>query len=83
MNPIGFTIFVPTIGQLNHSALALSSDAFPTIETDTVEKPNAENIDPDDCVGIDFSVLNFSHDSDGRAVSQLDLSEDRERLECE
>ena len=42
-----------------------------------------KNIVPDDCIGIDLSVLNFSHDSDGQAVSQLDLSEDRERLECE
>ena len=34
-------------------------------------------------MGIDLGVLNFIHDSDGRAVGRLDLSDDRERLERE
>jgi len=51
-----------------------------TIKTDTPEKPDPENINPDDTVGIDLGVLNFIHDSDGRSVKRLDLSDDRERL---
>lgn len=53
------------------------------IETETPEKPPVEDVDVADCVGIDLGVLNFVHDSDGRAVSRLDLTADRERLERE
>lgn len=53
------------------------------IETDAPEKPAVEDIDADDAVGIDLGVLNFVHDSAGRAVERLDLSDDRERLERE
>jgi len=54
-----------------------------TVETDAPDKPVVEDIDPGDCVGIDLGILNFVHDSDGRAISRLDLSEDRDRLERE
>ncbi|GGM65814.1 putative transposase [Halarchaeum rubridurum] len=54
-----------------------------TIETDMPPKLAVEDIDVADCVGLDLGVLNFVHDSDGRAVSRLDLTEDRERLERE
>ncbi|NGM68458.1 IS200/IS605 family element transposase accessory protein TnpB [Natronolimnobius sp. AArcel1] len=54
-----------------------------TVETDDPEKPSIEDITPDDCIGIDLGVLSFIHDSDGRSVSCLDLTEDRERLERE
>jgi putative transposase len=54
-----------------------------TIETATPAKPAVDDIDVADCVGLDLGVLNFIHDSDGRAVSRLDLTEDRERLERE
>ncbi|MFC7198991.1 RNA-guided endonuclease InsQ/TnpB family protein [Halospeciosus flavus] len=53
------------------------------IETDTPEKPAVEDVDPDDTVGLDLGVLNFIHDSDGRSIGRLDLSDDRERLERE
>jgi putative transposase len=54
-----------------------------TIETDEPSKPNVEDIDPANCVGIDLGILSFVHDSEGRSVSRLDLSEDRVRLEHE
>ncbi|ELY55318.1 IS1341-type transposase [Natronococcus amylolyticus DSM 10524] len=54
-----------------------------TIETTTPEKPEPEAIDPEDTVGLDLGVLTFIHDSDGRSVDRLDLSDDRERLERE
>jgi putative transposase len=54
-----------------------------TMQTDALEKPAVEEIDPTDCVGIDLGILSFIHDSDGRSVSRLDLSADRERLNRE
>ena len=53
------------------------------IETDTPEKPAVEDIDTDETVGLDLGVLNFIHDSDGRSIGRLDLSDDRKRLERE
>ena len=54
-----------------------------TIETDAPAKPKPEDISSEDTVGLDLGVLNFVHDSDGRSVKRLDLSDDRERLERE
>jgi len=45
------------------------------------EKPAFENISLEDTVGIDLGILKFAHDSDGHAVTPLDESEDRERIE--
>jgi putative transposase len=53
------------------------------IETETPKKPVVEDIDSEDTVGLDFGVLNFIHDSDGRSVGRLDLSDERERLKRE
>ena len=53
------------------------------IETETPENPAVEGIKPKTTVGIDLGVLNFIHDSDGRSIGRLDLSEERERLERE
>ena len=53
------------------------------IEVDEPEKPAVEDIDVEDCVGIDLGVLNYTHDSNGLVVDRLDLSDDRERLERE
>mgnify|MGYP006293846195 CR=1 FL=1 len=47
------------------------------------EKPAVENIDSENCVGIDLGIRSFVHDSDGKAVDRLDLSDDQERLERE
>jgi Transposase and inactivated derivatives len=46
---------------------------------ETPEKP--EN--PNRCVGIDVGILNYAHDSDGRAVGSLNLSKERDRLQRE
>jgi putative transposase len=54
-----------------------------TIKVKTPPKPDVEDIDPGDCVGIDLGVLNYITDSDGRAISRLDLTDERERLERE
>jgi putative transposase len=53
------------------------------IETDDPEKPNVDSIEPSDTVGLDLGVRNFIHDSDGRSIGRLDLSDERERLERE
>ncbi|HKL30756.1 MAG TPA: transposase, partial [Natrialbaceae archaeon] len=54
-----------------------------TVEREEPDKPDPAEIDPDDTVGLDLGVLNFIHDSDGRSIDRLDLSDDRERLERE
>ncbi|ESS11134.1 MAG: transposase, IS605 OrfB family, central region [uncultured archaeon A07HR60] len=46
---------------------------------ETPEKP--EN--PDRCVGIDLGILKYAHDTDGRTIGSLDLSQERERLQRE
>ncbi|WP_458207122.1 RNA-guided endonuclease InsQ/TnpB family protein [Haladaptatus sp. NG-SE-30] len=53
------------------------------IEIETPKKPAVEDINPGDAVGLDLGVLNFVHDSDGRSIGSLDLTDDRERLERE
>ncbi|WP_312911878.1 RNA-guided endonuclease InsQ/TnpB family protein [Natronosalvus caseinilyticus] len=53
------------------------------ISTEEPEKPEPEDIDAVDTVGLDFGVLNFIHDSVGRSLSRLDLADERERLERE
>ena len=53
------------------------------IETDKPDKPDVDAIDPKDIVGIDLGILKLIHDSDGRSVERLDLSDDRDRLERE
>ncbi|MFB6156314.1 MAG: RNA-guided endonuclease InsQ/TnpB family protein [Haloferacaceae archaeon] len=53
------------------------------VERDAPEKPDVEDIDASDAVGLDLGVLNFVLDSDGRSISRLDLSDDRDRLERE
>jgi putative transposase len=54
-----------------------------TINAETPPKPAVEDVNPADCVGIDLGILNYITDSDGRAISRLDLSDQRERLERE
>lgn len=53
------------------------------VEQEEPEKPDIEDIDPADTVGIDLGVLNFIYDSDGRSVDRLNLTDDREQLERE
>lgn len=51
-----------------------------TIKVEPPSKPDVEDIDRGDCVGIDLGILNYITDSDGRAISRLNLSDERERL---
>ncbi len=53
------------------------------ISTDEPEKLSPEDIDAEDTVGLDLGVCNFIHDSDGRSIGRLDLTEERVRLERE
>ena len=53
------------------------------VEQDTPENPDPSEIDTEDTVELDLGILKFIHDSDGRQISRLDLSNDRERLERE
>ncbi|WP_254532664.1 RNA-guided endonuclease InsQ/TnpB family protein [Natrinema gelatinilyticum] len=53
------------------------------IATEEPEQPDPADIDAEDTVGIDLGVLNFVHDSDGRSVGRLDLSDERKHLERE
>ncbi len=53
------------------------------VEQDTSEKPNPEDIDTTDTVGIDLGITSFIYDSDGRTIDRLDFSADRDRLERE
>lgn len=54
-----------------------------TINTEEPSKPDPDEIDTDNCVGIDLGINTFIHDSDGREINRLDLTHDRERLERE
>lgn len=53
------------------------------ISTNAPEKPERGDIETADTVGLDLGVLNFIHDSDGRSIGRLELSDERERLERE
>ncbi len=53
------------------------------IDVEEPEKPNVESIELAGTVGLDLGVVNFVHDSEGRSIGRLDLSDNRERLERE
>ncbi|ELY95692.1 transposase, IS605 OrfB family protein [Natrialba hulunbeirensis JCM 10989] len=53
------------------------------ISTDEPVKPDVDNIDTEDTVGLDLGVRNFIHDSEGRSIGRLDLADERDRLERE
>jgi putative transposase len=44
------------------------------------DKTPAEELDGDDCVGIDLGILNYVHTSDGLSLGQLDVEDEYERL---
>jgi putative transposase len=46
---------------------------------ETPEKPEQ----PERCVGIDVGILKYAHDTDGRAIDSLDLTDERDRLRRE
>ncbi len=49
---------------------------------DTVlpEKPGVDDLDAEDCVGIDLGITNYIYTSDGDSVDLLDLTDEYERL---
>ena len=53
------------------------------VEQDAPDKPEPSEIDTEATVGIDLGITSFIHDSDGRQISRVDLSADRDRLERE
>jgi putative transposase len=53
------------------------------IEQDAAKKLDPKEIDTEDTVGLDLGITNFIHDSDGRQISRLDLSNNRDCLERE
>jgi putative transposase len=52
-----------------------------TYDADYPEKPEVEDIDVQDTVGIDLGITKFVHDSENRAFARLDEHDGRERIE--
>ena len=49
----------------------------------TPEKPDVDELDASNSVGIDLGILNYIHTSDGKTVEWIDLEDDYERLRRE
>lgn len=49
------------------------------VEVEEPEKPNPEDIDTSDCVGVDLGILSYIHTSDDLAVECLDLDAEYEQ----
>jgi putative transposase len=47
------------------------------------EKPDVDDLDVEDCVGLDLGIQNYIYTSDGDSVDWLDLSDEYERLRRE
>ncbi len=47
------------------------------------KKPDVDDLDAEDCVGIDLGITNYIYTSDGDSVDWLDLSTEYERLRRE
>ena len=47
------------------------------------EKPEVDDLDTEDCVGIDLGINNYIYTSDGDSVDWLDLSDEYDRLRRE
>ncbi len=54
-----------------------------TDDADLPEKPDVEELDASNSVGIDLGILNYIHTSDGKTVDWLDLEDEYERLRHE
>ena len=46
---------------------------------DTPEKPSLNEIEPEDCVGIDLGITSYIHTSENLSVDTLDLSDEYDR----
>jgi putative transposase len=49
-------------------------------DTALPEKPDIDDVNAEDCVGIDLGITNYIYTSDGDSVDWLDLSDEYERL---
>jgi len=47
------------------------------------EKPDVDDVDVEDCVGLDLGIQNYIYTSDGDSVDWLDLSDEYDRLRRE
>ncbi|MFB6119156.1 RNA-guided endonuclease InsQ/TnpB family protein [Halosegnis sp.] len=47
------------------------------------EKPDVDDLDAEDCVGIDLGITNYIYTSDGDSVDWLDLTDEYDRLRRE
>ena len=47
------------------------------------EKPDVDDLDAEDCVGVDLGITNYIYTSDGDSVDWLDLSNEYDRLRRE
>ena len=52
-------------------------------DTALPEKPDVDDLDAEDCVGIDLGIQNYIYTSDGDSVDWLDLTDEYERLRRE
>ncbi|ESS10568.1 MAG: transposase, IS605 OrfB family, central region [uncultured archaeon A07HR60] len=55
---------------------------FACVTVDSKETPEKPG-NPERCIGIDVGILKYAHDTDGRTIGSLGLSDDRERLQRE
>ncbi|MDT3435530.1 transposase [Haloarcula sp. 1CSR25-25] len=52
-------------------------------DTALPEKPNVDDLDAEDCVGVDLGISNYIYTSDGDSVDWLNLSDEYDRLRRE
>jgi putative transposase len=52
-------------------------------DTALPEKPDVDDLDVEDCVGVDLGITNYIYTSDGDSVDWLDLTDEYERLRRE
>lgn len=52
-------------------------------DTALPEKPDVDDLDVEDCVGVDLGIQNYIYTSDGDSVDWLDLSDEYDRLRRE
>jgi len=52
-------------------------------DTALPEKPDVDELDVEDCVGVDLGITNYIYTSDGDSVDWLDLTDEYERLRRE
>ncbi len=76
---------IPDNAQLKQVTLKKepTGEWFATFGVEMDRQPPEPPENPERCVGIDVGILKYAHDTDGRGVESLDLSDERDRLERE